>query len=241
VVARDRDRVGAGSLATSDGGLGAARRGDLGVLDTVGAILIVVTHLGSLGARSVTGGVYGLFGDLEVRLVKGGARSDGSVDGGLNYAGGLLEVGEVAGSLDGDVVEVGGLGEGGAVAGDVDSGAGVGDFVLVVGLETGTVLALSNVDDGVVRSVVVIELDTRFGEGGLGSAALLTEILLLDAGTAVFTGDADLFLDASLLTGRDFDVGLERVLTFPSGVRGRFDLQLLVDVGLGSRGLSFPV
>jgi hypothetical protein len=205
-------------------------------------ILIVVTHLGSFGAQSVAGSVYGLVGDLEVRLVKGGARSGGSVDGGLGYVDGLLVAGKVAGtSFDGDVVEVGRLGEGRAVAGDVDSGAGVSDFVLVVGLETGTVLVLSNVDDGVVRSVLVIELDARLGERRLGSATLLTEVLLLDAGTAVFTGDADLFLDASLLTGRDFDLSLVRVLAFPSGVRGRFDLYLLVGVGLGSRGLSFPV
>lgn len=75
-------------------------------------------------------------------------------------------------------------------------------------------------------------------------ATLFAKVLLLDAGTAVLTGDADLFLDASLLTGRGFDLGLESELTFfPSGVRvrGDVDLQLLVGVGLGSRGLSFPI
>lgn len=74
-------------------------------------------------------------------------------------------------------------------------------------------------------------------------ATLFAKVLLLDAGTAVLTGDADLFLDARLLTGRGFDLGLESELTFfPSGVvRGHVDLQLLVGVGLGSRGLSFPI
>lgn len=132
-------------------------------------ILIVVTHLGCLGGGSVAGSVYGLFGDLDV-LVEGRARSR-NVDGGGSHAGGLLVLGEVAGSVDGDVVEVRGGLEGGAVAGDVDGGAGVGDFVTVVGLETGTVFALGNVDDGVVRLVVVVELDARLGERGLGSGS----------------------------------------------------------------------
>lgn len=132
-------------------------------------ILIVVTHLGRLGGGSVTGSVYGLFGDLDV-LVEGRARSR-NVDGGGSHTSGLLVLGEVAGNVDGDVVEVGGGLEGRAVAGDVDGGAGVGDFVLVVGLETGTILALGNVDDRVVRLVVVIELDARLGERGLGSGS----------------------------------------------------------------------
>jgi hypothetical protein len=243
VVARDGDGVGAG-LGGRGGSLAAAGLADLGVLNTVlafgvqdtvsklvqslaervvVAILIVVTHLGCLGGGSVTGSVNGLFGDLDV-LVEGRARSR-SVDGRLGYADGLLVAGDVARSVDGGVVEVRGLLEGRAVAGGVDGGAGVGDFVTVVGLETGTILALSNVDDGVLRAVVVIVLDARLGERGLGSATLFAKVLLLDAGTAVFTGDADLFLDASLLTGRDFGLDLKGVLTFfPSGVRGGFDL-----------------
>jgi len=57
-------------------------------------------------------------------------------------------------------------------------------------------------------------------------AALFAKVLLLDAGTAVLTGDADLFLDACLLTGRGgFDLSLESELTFfPSGVRRNVDL-----------------
>jgi hypothetical protein len=77
--------------------------------------------------------------------------------------------------------------------------------------------------------------NSRRGEDDAGSmtqqkwsflpAALFAKVLLLDAGTAVLTGDADLFLDARLLTGRGFDLGLESELTFfPSGVRRNVDL-----------------
>jgi len=160
--------------------------------------------------------------------VEGRARSR-NVDSGGCDAGGLLVAGDDgARGVDG-VVKVRGrrrLLEGRAVAGDVDGGAGVGDFVNVVGLETGTVFALGNVDDRGVSLVAVVELDARLGERGLGSATLFAKVLLLDAGTAVLTRDADLFLDASLLTGRGgFDLGLDGELTFfPSGVRGDVDL-----------------
>lgn len=59
----------------------------------------------------------------------------------------------------------------------------------------------------------------------------------------LFTSDADLFLEACFFAARrKLGRGLERrrVLTFPSGLLGELDLDLFVDVGLGS-GLGLPV
>ena len=129
-------------------------------------VLVVVAHLGFGLARSGTGSVNGLFDDLHVRLV-GGTRSRG-VDGVLVNGGASLEAGAGDRGVDGELVN-GGVGLEGrrAEAGTVDGRAGYRELLAVVGLDAGTVLALSNVDDGVVRAVGGIVLDTRLGVGGL--------------------------------------------------------------------------
>jgi len=222
------------------GGVGILRRrhtrataglASLGHLDAVMAVLVVVTHLGFLsGGRRVTGSVDGLFGELDVRLVKDGARA-GRIDSRLANADRLLVDGGVAGGVDGSLVDANGVLEGGTVGRAVNGGADYVDFVTVVGLETGTVFTLGNVDDGVVRAVRPVDLDAGFGVRGLrsGGDVLFAVVLLTDAGTAVsflFTSDVDLFFtEASLRARREFDLGLERrVLTFPSGVLGGLDL-----------------
>jgi len=54
---------------------------------------------------------------------------------------------------------------------------------------------------------------------------LFAVVLRTDAGTAVFPSDVDLFfVEATLSARRKFDLRLERVLTFPSGVLGDLDL-----------------
>jgi hypothetical protein len=69
--------------------------------------------------------------------------------------------------------------------------------------------------------------------------------LFTDAGTAVgllSARDMDLFLEASLFSGRR-KLGLDlerRVLTFPSGELRELDLNLFVGMGLGG-GLRLPV
>ena len=132
-------------------------------------VFVVVAHLGGfLAARSGTGSVNGLFDDLHVRLV-GGTRSRG-VDGVLVNLGGALEAGAGGRGVDGELVNGGaGLEAGAGEAGAVNGRGGGGILLAVVGLDAGTVLALSYVDDGVVRAVVGIELDTRLGVGRLGS------------------------------------------------------------------------
>jgi hypothetical protein len=194
------------------------------------SVLVVVTHLGFLsGGRRVTGSVDGLFGELDVRLVEGGTRA-GRIDSRLADADRLLVDGGVAGSVDGGLVDADGVLKGGTVGRAVNGGADYVDFVTVVGLETGAVFTLGNVDDGVVRAVRLVDLNAGFGVGRLRSGSVLfTVVLLTDAGTAVsflFTSDVDLFFtEASLRARREFDLGLERrVLTFPSGVLGGLDL-----------------
>jgi hypothetical protein len=123
----------------------------------------------------------------------------------------LLVDGAGAGAVNGVVVDVGASLEAGvSEAGAVDGGADYGSFLAVVGLEAGTVLALGNVNDRVVRAVLGIELDTRLGVGRLRLAVLLAvDKLFADAGTAVlllFTSDADLF---SAGRSRQMCVGLE--------------------------------
>ena len=221
VVAGDGHGVGANIAAGGNARLGAS----LLDLDRAMDILIVVTHLGCLGG-SVNGSVNGLFDESLGVPVKGRARS-GNVDGGLCYLERLLVAGgKRARRVDSSTVVVDGLLEGRAVRRGVNGGTGDGELLTEVGLGAGTVLALSNVDDRVLRAMRVIVVDARLGVGGLRSVTLLTEVLLADTGTAVFTSDADLFfVDASLLAGREFDSCVERrVVTFPSGVRGGFDL-----------------
>ena len=76
----------------------------------------------------------------------------------------LLVDGAGAGGVNGVVVDVGASLEAGvSETGAVDGGADYGSFLAVVGLDAGTVLALSNVDDRVVRAVLAIELDARLG------------------------------------------------------------------------------
>jgi hypothetical protein len=116
-----------------------------------------------LAARSVTGSVNGLFDNVHLLLV-GGARCRG-VNGGTGDVDRLLEAGAGGGGVDGELVNVGGGLEAGAEAGAVDGGTGHRELLAVVGLDTGTILALSNVDDGVVRAVLGIELDARLGVG----------------------------------------------------------------------------
>jgi len=193
------------------------------------SVLVVVTHLGFLGGGSgVTGSVDGLVGELDFRLVEGGTGSPGSVDGRFAHADRLLVDGGVAGGVDGGLVDTNGLLEGGVAVGAVNGGADYVDLVTVVGLETGTVFALGDVDDRVVRAVRPVDLNAGFGVGRLRlGAVLLAVVLLTDAGTAsfLFASDVDLFLEAVLSVRREFDLGLERrVLTFPSGVLGDLDL-----------------
>src|SRR4051794_36272864 len=134
-------------------------------------VLVVVAHLaGFLGFGSVTVCVNGLFDNVYL-LVVGRARSRG-VNGGTGDGNRLLEDGAVAGEGDGVFVDVGAGGlAAGSEAGAVDGGADYGSFLAVVGLDAGTILALSNVNDRVVRAVLGIELDTRLGVACLRSGA----------------------------------------------------------------------
>lgn len=243
MVAGDGHSVGA------RGGLRAALDiAALGSLNTVVAVLVVVTHL---GLSVLTRGVDGLFDDVYLALVCR-ARRRGRVNGGTGDVDGLLVGGTRDRGVNGVVVDV-------AVglvvvvvmteAGAVDSRADYGSFLVVVGLDTGTILALGNVDDGVLRAVlVVIELDTRLGVSLLRLVVvvlLAVNKLLVDTGTAAFLllvmSDTDLFLKALLSGGRKMCLGWgRRVLTFPSGELGELDLNLFVDVGLGG-GLRLPV
>jgi len=128
-------------------------------------IFIVVTHLGFLGAGSGgTGNVDGLFGELDVRLVEDGTGS-GGIDSRLADADRLLVGGCVAGSVDGSLVDTNALLEDGAAARDVNSDAGYVDLVTVVGLEARTVFTFGDVDDGVVRAVRSVDLNTGLGVG----------------------------------------------------------------------------
>jgi hypothetical protein len=211
------------------------------------AVLVKVTHL---GLSVLTRGVDGLFDDVYLALVRR-ARRRGQVNGGTGDVDGLLVGGTRDRGVNGVVVDV-------AVglvvvvvmtvAGAVDSRADYGSFLVVVGLDTGTILALGNVDDGVGRAVLVIELDTRLGVGLLRLVVvvlLAVNKLLVDTGTAAFLllmmSDTDLFLKALLSGGRKMCLGWgRRVLTFPSGELGELDLNLFVNVGLGG-GLGLPV
>lgn len=242
MVAGDGHGVGAG------GGLRAALDiAGVGSLNAVVAVLVKVTHL---GLSVLTRGVDGLFDDVYLALVRR-ARRRGQVNGGTGDVDGLLVGGTRDRGVNGVVVDV-------AVglvvvvvmtvAGAVDSRADYGSFLVVVGLDTGTILALGNVDDGVGRAVLVIELDTRLGVGLLRLVVvvlLAVNKLLVDTGTAAFLllmmSDTDLFLKALLSGGRKMCLGWgRRVLTFPSGELGELDLNLFVDVGLGG-GLRLPV
>jgi hypothetical protein len=209
VVARDGHGVG-GVAVFRRHTRAAAGLTDLGRLNTVMAVLVVVAHLGFLG-RDVAGSVNGLFGDLNVRPVEGGARARG-VYGRLASAVGLLVNGEVAGAVDGGFVDTDALLEGRTVGRGVDGGTSYLNLVAVVGLEAGAVFTFGNVNDGVVGAVGVVDFNARLGVRGKGSALLFTVVLLTDAGTAVgflFTSDADLFFAEASLGTRKFGLGLE--------------------------------
>jgi hypothetical protein len=208
-VARDGHGVGGVAVLRRRHTRAAAGLTDLGYLNTVMAVLVVVAHLGFLG-RDVAGSVDGLFGDLNVRLVEGGARARG-VYGRLASAVGLLVNGKVAGAVDGGLVDTDALLEG-TVGRGVDGGTSYLNLVAVVGLEAGAVFTFGNVNDGVVGAVGVVDFNARLGVRGKGSALLFTVVLLTDAGTAVgflFTSDADLFFAEASLGTRKFGLGLE--------------------------------
>jgi hypothetical protein len=214
------------------------------------AVVLVVAHLGFAAFRRVTGRLNDLFNDVYL-LVVGRARL-GRVDGVRVNNGVRLLVGRKASrGVNGGHVDNGlGLLEG-RKAGrrDVDGGAGYGELLAVVGLETGTILALSNVNGSAV-SAAGIDLEARLGVSRLRSVVLLSDenklVFVVDAGTAgvfLFTSDADLFFSEATLFARRRKLCLRlerRVLTFPSGVLGELDLNLFVDTGLSS-GLGLPV
>ena len=127
-------------------------------------VLVKVTHL---GLSVVTRSVYGLFDDIDLALV-GRARRRRRVNGGTGDVNGLLVGGTRDRTVNGVFVDVAvGLVVVVVVseAGAVDGRADYGSFLVVVGLDTGTILALGNVDDRVVGAVLVIELDTSLGVG----------------------------------------------------------------------------
>lgn len=109
--------------------------------------VVVVTHLGFVVVVVLLLGVInGLVDDSYVLAVD--RRSTGSVDGGLvNYGSGLLVVLE-AGSVN-CLLDTDNLLELGTAAGCVDGGA-YAELFAVVGLETGAVFTLGDVDGGVV-------------------------------------------------------------------------------------------
>jgi hypothetical protein len=199
VVAGDGHRVGVlGDLrrcATGAAGL------NIG-LNAVMAVLVVVTHL---GLSVVTGSVYGLFDDVYLALV-GRARSR-CVNGGTGDVDGLF----VGGAGDRDVncvvvdVAVGLVAV--SEAGAVDGRADYARFLVVVGLDAGTILALGNVDDRVRAVLLVIELDARLGVGLLRFVVVVVLLavnkLLVGTGTAVWllVSDADLFFFKAILSG----------------------------------------
>lgn len=128
-------------------------------------ILVVVSHLGWLSVA--TGGVYGLFDDVYLAFV-GRTRSSRCVNGGAGDVDGLLVGGTRDRGVNGVFVDVArGLVVVVAVseAGAVDGRADYGSLLVVVGLDAGTILALGNVDNRVLRAVLVIELDARLGVG----------------------------------------------------------------------------
>jgi hypothetical protein len=222
----------------------------LGGLNAVVAVLVKVTHL---GLSVVTRGVYGLFDDVYLALVRRARRSR-CVNGGTGDVNGFLVAGTRDGTVNGVIVDVAvGLVVVVVVtvAGAVDGSTDYRSFLVVVGLNAGTILALGNVDDGVLRAVLVIVLDTRLGVSLLRLVVVVVVVLavnklLVDTGTAAFflvvVSDVDLFLKAILSGGRKMCLGGwgRGVLAFPSGELGELDLNLFVDVGLGG-GLGLPV
>jgi hypothetical protein len=144
VVAGDGD--GGGSSLVSSGAntaAGAGRGADLGVLDMAGSLVVVVTHLGCV----VVVLVGRLAGDLDSLVDDGyvlaiGTNRGRDVDGGLvNDGRGLLKRGgRVAGGVN-CLVDTNSLLVGGWAAAGC-SVNGVGDFFLVVGLETRAIFTL---------------------------------------------------------------------------------------------------
>jgi hypothetical protein len=161
VVARDGDGVGSG-LGLDTSGAGNLSAGGV-------SVLVVVTHFGfgSFGAgrnggRSVGAGLNGLLDDLYV-LADDGARgargSDGEV---VGVRGCLLDGSRLDGEADGEIADVGVslLNGGRAVAWGVNGGAGLRT---VIGLDARTVITLSYVKSGGVRTVAGIDFDARLG------------------------------------------------------------------------------
>jgi hypothetical protein len=138
-------------------------------------VVVVVTHLGFVVVVVLLGVVNGLVDDSYVLTVD--RRSTGRVDGGLvNYCSGLLVVPE-AGSVNG-LLDTDSLLESGAAAWGVDGDAYAG-LLAVVGLETGAVFTLGDVD----RCVMVA---TRLGvvlNVGLGVGRLRSRVEVVSLGS----------------------------------------------------------
>lgn len=183
VVAGDRDSVGSVVATARAGATGAAAR-DSALRDLDGlTVVFVVTHFGGGGGVVVVVGLAGtgdLYGLLDVNVLA------------ENWT--LVLVVMV-------VVVV-------LVLGLVDGGPGVG-LLFVLGLATGTVLALDVVNGRDVRAVGAVDLDASVLEGSRGGSvlrvcvdALLVAVLLVTVtGTAVilFTADTDLLFVTMLL------------------------------------------
>ena len=125
-------------------------------------VVVVVTHLGSVVVVVVVllGVIDGLVDDSGFLAVN--RRSTGSVYGGLvNYGSGLLvvlEAGSVNCLFDADSL----LERGGTTGRGVDGDAYAG-LLAVVGLVTGAVFTLGNVDRGLVVTRLGVELNVGLG------------------------------------------------------------------------------
>jgi hypothetical protein len=133
----------------------------------------------------------------------------------------------------------------------VEAGSGRSVYGVGVGrLEAFTVLTLGNVN-GVGEGFSNVNLDVSVGEfsarcGSSRASRLVDVMLVMDTGTVVtffFTCITDLFFTVvvmSFMGNLSSDVDGRRVMTFPSGFAGLFDLNLLVSLG-GCGGLHFAV
>lgn len=116
-------------------------------------VLVVVAHLGCLRLRSVAGRLDRFFGDLRLLMVDGaGGRGVNGGAGDVNF---LLVRGAEARGVDGVFVDDGASLVGGTVGGRVNRGTSYVDLLAVVGLDTGTVFALSGVDGRAVLAAGV--------------------------------------------------------------------------------------
>lgn len=131
-------------------------------------LVVVVTHLGLVVV--FLGVVDGLVDDSYVLAVD--RRSTGRVDGGVVNSGSRLLVLLEAGSVN-CLLDANSLSELGTADGCVDGGAYAGLF-LVVGLETGAVFTLGDVDGSVVVTRLGVVLNVGLGVGRLRSRGVPT-------------------------------------------------------------------